>query len=228
MSNCYPVSVADAPDDKPVTDQIVDILFHERAFEDNPLTEQILGQRLGRGRSQIRDALNRLEAEDLIQRRKKKGVYVNKPTPKGIAELYDLRIVLEAHAARQVAHHARDEDMDALQEAAAQFEQARLERNFALMEQANTTFHETLVALSRNDLLVRMMHSMNFIRKAFKYAYEMQPELQPVGSTFTHEAIVSALRARDADLAEALVRSHIQIGKERVLEQALGFRLTSG
>jgi DNA-binding GntR family transcriptional regulator len=217
----------DTTDDMPLTDQIVDILFQERAFEDSPLTEHILGQRLGRGRSQIRDALNRLEAEDLVQRRKKKGVFVIRPTPKAIAELYDLRIVLEAHAARQAVHHARDEDIGTLELAAVQFEQAHLDRNFAMMEQANTTFHETLVALSRNDLLVRMMHSMNFIRKAFKYAYEMQPESQPVGSPYTHEAIVTALRARDADAVEGLVRNHIQIGKERVLEQALGFRVFS-
>jgi DNA-binding GntR family transcriptional regulator len=214
-----------AGSDKPLDDQVVDILFAEQAFEDNPLTEQILVERLGKGRSQIRDALNRLEAEELIERRKKKGVYVTKPTPKVIAELYDLRMLLEGYAARQAVRTARDADLQQLQDIATAFDEATERRDFQALEIANTEFHYGIIRLSQNELLIRMMGRMNIIRKAFKYAYELEPERQRIGSPYAHNKIIESLRARDADAAESLMRNHIQVGKERVLEQALGFRI---
>ena len=212
---------------KLLEDRIIDILFEEQAFDDSPLTEQILSDRLGKGRSQVRDALNRLEAEELVERRKKKGVYVTKPTPRVIAELYDLRMLLEGYAARRVVQLASDEDLQKLQEYADCFDRAIEEKDFVQMERWNTQFHQMLVNLSDNELLIRMTGRMNIIRKAFKYAYELHPERQRIGSSYTHSKIVESLQTRDADLAESLVRDHIQIGKERVLEQALGFRMNS-
>ena len=214
-------------EEKSLDDQIVDILFAEDAFEDNPLTEQILADRLGKGRSQIRDALNRLEAEELIERRKKKGVYVSKPSPKVIAELYDLRMLMEGYAARQAAQSASKEEIGTLNSCAEEFERAAEARDFREKERQNTVFHLSLVDLSRNDFLIRMIGRMNIIRKAFRYAYGLEPQLQRVGSPYSHGKIVESLTNRDADTAESLVRNHIQIGKERVLEQALGFRMKS-
>lgn len=212
---------------KTLSEQIVDVLFEEAAFEDNPLTEQILAERLEKGRSQIRDALNRLETEGLVERRKKKGVYVTSPTPKVIAELYDIRMLLEGYAARQAVATATDQEIDQLQLHADRFSEAAKIRDYASLVHANTEFHQELIHLSRNDMLIRMIGSMNVVRKAFQYAYGLKPEQQRIGSDYTHERIVASLRERDADAAESVTRSHIQVGKERVLEQALGFRMKS-
>lgn len=214
-------------EERPLDDQIVDILFAEEAFENKPLTEQILADRLGKGRSQIRDALNRLEAEELVERRKKKGVYLSKPSPKVIAELYDLRILLEGYAARQAAQGASPDEIEALKSCALEFERAAETRDFREMERQNTIFHLSLVDLSKNDFLIRMIGRMNIIRKAFRYAYGLEPQHQRVGSQCPHGKIVEALIDGDADKAESLIRNHIQIGKERVLEQALGFQMKS-
>lgn len=212
---------------KTLSEQIVDVLFEEAAFEDNPLTEEILADRLDKGRSQIRDALSRLETEGLVERRKKKGVYVTSPTPKVIAELYDIRMLLEGYAARQAVDTATEQEMDQLQLLADRFTEAARTRNYASLVHANTEFHQQLIHLSRNDMLIRMISSMNVVRKAFQYAYGLKPEEQRIGSEYTHERIVDSLRDRDAELAESLTRQHIQVGKERVLEQALGFKIKS-
>lgn len=208
-----------------LAEKIVDLMFLERAFEDNPLTERYISEKFNTSRTPVRDALKTLENDDLIERRKKKGVFLKRPTPKMIAELYELRSVLECFAVRRVVELATDNDIKELEECANRFSEALDSQDYLRMEKANLAFHTKLIELSGNEMLIGMMGTMNIIRKAFQYSYSLRPERQAAPSPYAHHDILDKLKQRDADASEALLKKHIQVGQKRMLEQALGFRI---
>jgi DNA-binding GntR family transcriptional regulator len=213
--------------EKSLSEQIVDVMFLKKAFDDNPLTERFLSERFKTSRTPIRDALKTLENDDLIERKKKKGVYLKRPTPKVIAELYDLRIVLEGFAVRLASQNATEEDLKELEKAAKDFAKAQTGHDYVQSEHANVAFHQNIIRLSANEMLIKMLNNINIIRKAFQYSYSLRPDRQAVGSPYSHQDIIQKLRDRDADASENLMRNHIQIGKQRMIEQALGFKMNT-
>ena len=208
-----------------LSEKIVDLMFLKRAFEDSPLTERYLSEEFKTSRTPIRDALKTLENDDLIERRKKKGVFLKKPTPKMIADLYDLRIVMEGYAVRLAAENASAADIEKLEEIAADFARNQELGDYVQSEKANITFHTKIIALSGNHMLIGMMKNINIIRKAFQYAYSLRPERQAVPSPCSHEDILQKMREGDFAVCESLMRKHILVGKQRMLEQALGFKI---
>ena len=210
-----------------LAEKIVDIMFLKHAFEDNPLTERFLSEQFDTSRTPVRDELKILESDDLIVRRKKKGVFLKKPTPKTIAELYDLRIVLEGFSIRQAIETASESDLAFLEQAATDFDEGQSDCDFVKTEKANIGFHTKIIELSRNEMLIGMMRNFNIIRKAFQFSYSLRPERQAIASPCSHQDIIEHLRRGDADVCERLLKQHVQVGKQRMLEQALGFKIGS-
>ena len=210
-----------------LSEKIVDLMFQKHAFEDSPLTERYLSEKFDTSRTPIRDALKSLENDDLIERRKKKGVFLKKPTPKMISDLYDLRMVLEGFAIRQATEQVNESSIAELEGAAEQFERGEEENDFTRTEKANIDFHMKLIELSGNFMLIKMMSNMNIIRKAFQYSYALHPERSSAPSDCGHRNIVEALKRGNPNECESMIRRHVQLGKQNMLEQALGFKLTS-
>jgi DNA-binding GntR family transcriptional regulator len=214
-------------DDNSLAEKIVEVMFHERAFEDNPLTEKFLSSKFNTSRTPIRDALKTLESDDIIERKKKKGVYLKRPSPKVIAELYDLRTVLEGFAIRNAVDNAGEEDLQKLDKLAKDFKQAKKQGNAQQAENANREFHAKIIRLSGNEMLDKMMNNVNILRRAFQYAYSLKPQFHEPESPFSHEKIVNAMKQKDKDESEELMKKHILLGKQRTIEQALGFKMGS-
>jgi DNA-binding GntR family transcriptional regulator len=208
-----------------LADKIVDLMFLKHAFEDSPLTERYLSEQFNTSRTPVRDALKTLENDDLIERRKKKGVFLKKPTPKMISDLYDLRSVLEGFSIRQATESWSDDDLLSLEKSTSDFNTGQESGDYVLAEKANVAFHTKVIELSGNEMLIGMMRNINIIRKAFQYSYSLRPERQSIPSPCSHEDIIEHLRSRDADQCESIIKRHVQIGKQRMLEQALGFKI---
>jgi DNA-binding GntR family transcriptional regulator len=212
-------------DDKNLSDNIIEIMFFKNAFEDNPLTEKFLSDQFHTSRTPIRDALKTLENDDIIERKKKKGVYLKRPSPKVIAELYDLRTVLEGFAIKNAIDNIDEGGLDTLQKHAETFTKAREEKDLIKAEKANRAFHADIVELSGNEMLKRMMSNADVIKRAFQYSYSLHPEKQNLDPPYAHEKIVKAMRLKDKEAAEDLLKKHILVGKKRMIEQALGFKM---
>src|SRR5687768_11444608 len=67
------------------------------------LKEERLAQDLGISRTPVREALQRLNTEGLVQARPNRGTFVRAYEPAELDELYELRALLEGHAARRAA-----------------------------------------------------------------------------------------------------------------------------
>ena len=208
-----------------LTRKIRDILFASRASRDAPITEQKLADRFQFSRTPIRDALRVLEEEGLIERRKKKGIYLRRPSIKELAEIYEVRAVLEGFAGRLAVRNATRNDIKELRSWARQFTRARERRDFERAESANVAFHDKIVELAGNTVLENMMERFAIVRRAFRLTHTIPAERMVRTTPYPHEAIVDRIEAGDADGAEKLLQLHIRRGKQLLIERVLDLDL---
>jgi DNA-binding GntR family transcriptional regulator len=175
------------------------------------LTEADLAERYNVSRAPLREALLRLEERQLIERIPFSGMRVFRASTRMLTELYDIREALEGLAARraaQVITATHVEELRAgLKERHAQ--RARL-RAQDLPQPTIGDIHHRIAELSGNRELLRMLgqeiwqlHRANYER------FVRSPERQAIGA-IEHERILDALEAHDSELAEMLMRRHIQ------------------
>lgn len=172
------------------------------------LDERFLAQSLGVSRTPVREALSRLEQEGLVRSIPRRGAYVVRKSKKEILEVIQVWAALESMAARLATTMARDEDISALRKLFVTFQdpegpQARIDE----YSETNIKFHQAIIALSCNQLLRKLAEVPLLHMRAIR-AKTIGEHDRASRSIVDHMHIIEALEARDADLAERLVRDH--------------------
>jgi DNA-binding GntR family transcriptional regulator len=75
------------------------------------LSQADLAEQLGVSRIPLRDALRRLEAEDLVTMNGRRGTWVSALSPEAIKEIYEIRLLLEERCAKYAVKNMSDEDL---------------------------------------------------------------------------------------------------------------------
>jgi DNA-binding GntR family transcriptional regulator len=208
--------------------QVVELLFEREAFEENALTETELAEHFGVSRTPIRDALNVLEWEGLVHRRQRKGVYLRKPEARVISELYDVRASLESLAASLAADRIDQEGKELLERQAQAYDAALAHSDAAEIVHTDKVFHETLIGLAGNGLLVRTMGRLQILDQSFRLTMQSFAELPPnhlLASAPSHADIIACLAGRDAEAAANAMEGHILKAKGLVLERIFGIHM---
>ncbi len=186
------------------------------------LIEEQLAERLGVSRTPIRQALTMLEAEGLVEMVPNKGAMVCSFGVEEVWDIYDLRAVLEGHAARRAAGRIDEREIVRLRGLAGEMEDLARRRyddreeEIRLLVALNNEFHGTIVTASRNTRLERMIRrtvELPLVFKAF-FWYTSQERLV---SNHYHRQILGALEARDGERAEIVMREHVYEGRDFVI-----------
>lgn len=178
--------------------------------------EADLVRRLGLTRTPIREALVRLQAEGVLQAIPSGGYLVVEIDVDDLREVYDVRAVLESHAARLAAQRRTRTDIAQLEDLFEEMERAISAGDEALLAQLNSRFHETIAIASRNTYLQSMLGN---IRNVFE-RYRRRAVNDPGRRTHSHDEhrdLIDAIRAGDADRAAEIIDRHVR--------RALDFRL---
>jgi DNA-binding GntR family transcriptional regulator len=183
--------------------------------EGERLTERALAERLEISPTPTREALQRLEQEWLIERRGPKTVVVAGANARRLREMRVLEAALRGVAARLAVENATDKELDEL--AAVHAEALRVARSrqsrgtvVTRVVELTRRFHSMLDACSHNPVVVKMIATT----MAFDYVTRAD-RIKRLGKDYPtawveeHAEIIDALRARDADRAEQLLRSHV-------------------
>jgi DNA-binding GntR family transcriptional regulator len=162
------------------------------------LRAEALAQRFGTSRTPIREALLQLEAQGLVEVEPNRGAVVRSFDRDDLRDLYELRALLEPHAAALASRRIDDTEVDRLEELC--------EADDLIV--ANEAFHRIIIEAAGSPRLTVAMRAASGIPRTFRSVF-WHDERQREESLMCHRRLVAAFRARDEHLAEAVMRMHI-------------------
>ncbi len=171
------------------------------------LDEKRLAAALGVSRTPVREALARLEHEGLVRIVPRRGVYVVRKSKAEIIEMITAWAALESMAARLACARAREEEVASLRALFSPFEDGAARFRLNEYSLANLRFHQRILELGHSPLLMSMANGLLMHVRAIR-GHAIGEDDRVERSIVDHMHIIEALEARDADLAERLVRDH--------------------
>lgn len=183
------------------------------------LDEVRLAEQIGISRTPLREALKVLTAEGLVRHEPRRGCFVNEVTEQDLDEIFPVIALLEGRCAYEAAQNATDADLAELEDMHQKLVRAAKGKRINDYYAANLAIHEAIITLAGNRWLAGVIHDL---RKILKLARQQQ--LHAPGrldqSLSEHLAVFAALKARDAEGAEAAMRTHLTRQREALRELA--------
>lgn len=191
-----------------VAERIAAAIFKGDFLESERLVEAKLAARYGVSRGPVREALQLLAHQGLVEIREGKGAYVRSITTEELEKMIVLRGTLAGLAARIVAASGNEEHLDKLERIALDIRAARQKGDMAASGNLCASFHETLCEFAGYPMAGTWWRSMHNIAQMFHGAWSLDPE---AGGDDTHapEAAVRVLRERNPDVAERHLRARV-------------------
>jgi len=183
----------------------------------NRLVESRLANTLDISRTPVREAIHKLEREGLIEKLPRGGFSVLGFTRDDIEETFGIRSVLESYAARLAAKKHEEKDLLPLEKKIAEFQRCLDKGQIDELARINTEFHSLFYALSRSPRLIKIISDLRDQIERFRKII-LRVANMPQTSNEDHQKMLRAIRARDIDKVENLVKEHILKGRQAVLK----------
>jgi DNA-binding GntR family transcriptional regulator len=179
------------------------------------LREEELARRIGVSRTPVREALRRLTADGLVEVSANRGAQVVSYSEDDLAEIFDLRALLESHAHARAAELIEDSAIAHLSELADAMEELGTSEDPAAREriaERNREFHGTIIQASGSPRLIALLQQVIQVPLVHRTFHRYTPEAL-ARSFHHHREIVAALAARDGAWAGAVMRSHVHAAR---------------
>lgn len=177
-----------------------------------PLHQGSLAAQLGISRTPLREALHTLSAEGLITFDANGTAYVVAPSAEALREIYSIREVLESLAGRAAVENITE---DELTQAEAILDAMEVVTDPVEWASLNAAFHRVIYDAAGKPQLLELIEILR--NRAKLYVALLAADLKnATHAAAEHRAMLDALRRRDADGMEALIRSHLTTTRLKV------------
>lgn len=194
------------------------------------LVNRTLARELGTSFIPVREAINRLASEGLVEQVSGVGAFVRRFDRQEISEIYDVRDLCEPYAAAQAARFLTDHELAELESLVVEWEslgdsilrrkrgatEGDLDRWLAL----NERFHEIMIRASRNRMLSKITKEVNVLSQCFAAQRGSPSLLSPALVKHTlesHRRLYELLADRKSEEARELVQQQLSRGRKAVL-----------
>jgi DNA-binding GntR family transcriptional regulator len=185
---------------------IKEAIISRRLAPGSPLKEADLVEKLGVSRTPIREALNQLFKEGMVEIYPRQGSFVKNWTKDDVIEVLILREVLEGVAARIATKRLQEESIRALEGYFRDYRNGLID-----YAQADSKFHNDIILASGSSRLFTLVNNlmdslqmMDMRAVSFRYPERINESLAE------HLRIIDAFKAKDEMLAEQLTREHFR------------------
>lgn len=175
---------------------------------------EAVAQHLGLSRMPVREALRQLDAEGLVTLRPNRGAVVTQLDQGSLAEIFEMRAVLEGVCARHAAGRAGPADVEEL-DALVQAMRSVLVDPARWVER-HERFHDRLCELGGRPRIAGEARRLRLLLRPALGSFAAQHR-DPETLGHEHDVIVDALRDRDGARAEQLVIAHVNANAAHVL-----------
>jgi DNA-binding GntR family transcriptional regulator len=188
---------------------------------DKKLNEKSLAEQLGVSRTPLREALNRLALEGLVNLVQFKGYAVSSITTEDICHLSELRRIVESEAAAIAAVRATSADHDHLMSLAELHYTPGDRKTYENYLRENTSFHFALVRSTRNPRLEAVVISvLDQLQRPLYLGLDVGIDAE--SATDEHLAVIAAIRAHDTARARDVTAKQISHTEQRMLAALAG------
>jgi len=197
-----------------------DIKSGELSAKERLPPERVLADSYNVARGTVREALNRLAEESLVEIRAGSGTYVTfDPTESAEnvilsarpLELMDARFALEPHICRLAVLHAREHELEEMSRLLQTMEASI--NDPAAFSSADTAFHSVLAETTNNNLLIWIVSQINSVRSQKEWSNMRRVILNPdtiARYNQQHRAIFNAISQREPEQAAVKMKEHLE------------------
>jgi DNA-binding GntR family transcriptional regulator len=166
-----------------------------------------LAKKLGVSKTPVREALRKLQAEDLITLQPGNALTVKSISEEQLFEIYYTREALEGMAARLAAENAGQIELAKLRAIHDEMKAPGAAGNLKHFRQLSGDFHLAVFRAARNDTLYRLLKHLQDQIRQFGGTTLTQPGRAKELIAYT-KALLAAIERRDADAAEKIAREN--------------------
>jgi DNA-binding GntR family transcriptional regulator len=199
-----------------IYEQLKQLAVNYKFRPGEPLNEVDLAASFGVSRTPLREVLNRLVAEGLLDFVPRKGFSCKPLDTKRVFDLYEVRCGLEMMSAKLATERASDDEIEAL----VQFWKTATEKFCTLTPvdcaRCDETFHERLAELSQNSELLHMLKNVN-ARAHYLRLISMEQETYRRSTCAEHQRILRAIQDRNVDAAVNAMAAHVNLRQEQLV-----------
>lgn len=173
------------------------------------VSERVLMEQLETGRTPVREALQRLANEGLVNVYPRRGMFVSGVEVQDLSGLSEVRATLEPACARLAAERATPDDLaelDALLDALAHLENGGDERTLIELDQR---IHRTLYRCAHNSFLEETLTTYYVLALRIWFLALGRVTDRLDDAVRSHRKLLEAVRRGDTDRAEAAMREHV-------------------
>jgi DNA-binding GntR family transcriptional regulator len=200
------------------TARIRDAIVKGRLEPGKRLKEDELARELGISRTPVREALRVLQSEDLVVATPNRGAVVRAHAAEELEDLYDLRALLEGHAAHRAAERVTDAQIEELRASCTRFAVVSPDDLAGLVTE-NLFFHSAILEIAGSARLASMVGKVIRLPLVYNSYRWYSPEQKRISARY-HTRIVDALAARDADLAQLVMGEHVLEARDVLVPRA--------
>ena len=140
------------------------------------LMEIALSQRLGVSRTPVREAIRMLEQEGLVIMIPRKGAQVAEISEKDLKDVLEVRLGLEELAVRIACQRITEEELEELEQAVKEFEEAMKRDDLGALAAADVKVHEVIYGSTHNKRLVQIIS--NIREQMYRYRVEYLKDVE--------------------------------------------------
>jgi DNA-binding GntR family transcriptional regulator len=190
------------------------LLLERRLEAGSRIMEQNYAEQFQVNRGDVRMAMVRLCAEGLLVKGEKRGYFVPQLSETQIAEIYEVRMILESAAANFAAERATPEDFAELEKICDDMTMMA-DRGYGLgVSEADLRFHETLVLAGHNSKLTQMYQTANLPLTLSKNTFKREDPERLKQIAKEHRLILEALKRRDGQATARLLKEGLDKGNQ--------------
>ncbi|EIC9842409.1 GntR family transcriptional regulator [Vibrio cholerae] len=206
-----------------LTEYLIEAIVEGELAPGSKISEPELAKRFQVSRGPLREALMRVEGLGLIERIPHIGARVIQLSPTKLVELYAVREALEGMAARLAARNITEIELAGLESLLSTHSTHidQVEGASYFHQQGDFDFHYRIIQASRNQQLIGLLcDELYHLLRMYRYQ-SPRSHSRPVEALEEHKFILRAIRQRDEELAEMLMRRHISRSRQLIEQQIM-------
>ena len=186
-------------------------IIHGRYRAGDKLVELEIAQQLGTSQGTIREALQRLERDGLVERHMHRATYVTPIDTEAIHELFIIRSTIEGIAMRRAMTHLTPDDLNRLDALWRSMQESADRQDIADLVEYDLEFHRSICRCSRSSVLLSTWQPL--YSQIQRFIVQTHPRyFQDLHSLAdTHVAVLDAMRSGNVDEAVRVLQEHVML-----------------